>query len=118
ATGVQLAADVAEALDESAFDMGVDVFELDREGELAAINLSGDVVEGGDDLVRLVRREEADLGEHAGVGLTGADVVAVQAVVEADGLGERLDAVVGRAAEPAAPGFLTHKCAHATIRVP
>ena len=37
-------------------------------------------------------REQADLGEHAGVGLAGADVVAVQPAVEADRFGERLDA--------------------------
>ena len=53
-------------------------------------------------------REQADLGQHAGVGLAGADVVAVEAAVEADRLGEGLDAVVGVAAEAAAPGFLTH----------
>ena len=81
---------------------------LTREGEVAALDLGGDVVEGGDDLLGLVGGEQADLGEHAGVGLAGEDVVAVEAAVEADRLGEGLDAVVGVAGEPAAPGFLTH----------
>jgi len=82
AAGVQLAAYVAEALDEGALDVRVDVFQLDVEREFAAINLRGDVVQRGDDLVRFVGGEEADLGEHAGVGLAGADVVAVEAAVD------------------------------------
>src|SRR5205085_192774 len=108
AAGVELAADVAEALDEGALDVGVNVFQLYREGELAAVDLALDVVQGGHDLSGLVGAEQADLGEHAGVGLAGADVVGVQAAVEADRLGEGLDAVVGLAAEAAAPGFLAH----------
>src|SRR5262249_35049202 len=59
AAGVQLAADVAEFLDEGAFDVRVDVFEFDGEGEVAALDAAGDLVEGGDDLVRLVGGEEA-----------------------------------------------------------
>ena len=105
---MQLAADVAEPLDQGALDVRVNVFELDGERELAALDLAGDVVEGGDDLLGLVGGEQADLGEHAGVGLAGADVVAVEPAVEADRLGEGLDAVVGVAAESAAPGFLAH----------
>src|SRR5262249_12415956 len=108
AAGVQLAADVAEALDQGALDVRVDVFGLHGEGEVAAVDVGGDGVEGGDDLVGLGGAEQADLGEHAGVGLAGADVVAVEAAVEGDGLGERLDAVVGLAAEPAAPGLVAH----------
>ena len=49
----------------------------------------------GADLLGLVGGEQADLGQHAGVGLAGADVVAVEPAVEGDRLGERLDAVVG-----------------------
>src|SRR5262249_3917109 len=109
AAGVQLAADVAEFLDEGAFDVRVDVFEFDGEGEVAALDAAGDLVEGGDDLVRLVGGEEADLGEHVGEGRAGADVVAVEPAVETDRLGERLDAVISLAAEPAAPCFLAHK---------
>ena len=40
--------------------------------------------------------------------LAGGDVLAVQPAVEADRLGEGLDAVVGGAAEAAAPGLLAH----------
>ena len=72
AAGVQLAADVAEPLDQGPLDVRVDVFELDGERELAALDLAGDGVEGGDDLLGLVGGEQADLGEHAGVGLAGA----------------------------------------------
>ena len=52
------------------------------------------------------RGEQADVGEHAGVGLAGDDVLAVETAVEADRFGELLDAIVGVAAETAAPGFL------------
>src|SRR5262249_32022208 len=103
AAGVQLAAEVAEALDQGALDVRVDVFQPDVEGELPGVYLGGDDVKGGGELLGLVARQQADLGEHAGVGLAGADVVAVEAVVEADRLGECLDAVVGGAAEAAAP---------------
>ena len=108
AAGVQLAAEVAETLDQGALDVRVDVFQGDREGELAAVDLAGDGVEGGGDLLGLVGAEQADLGEHPGVGLAGADVVAVEAAVEADRFGEGFDAVVGGAAEAAAPGLLAH----------
>ena len=56
-------------------------------------------------------REQPDLGEHPGVGLAGADVVPVQPAVEGDRLGERLDAGIGPALEPPAPGFLAHRTA-------
>src|SRR5262245_44180471 len=38
--------------------------------------------------------------------LAGADVFAIETLNEADRLGERLDAIVGIAAESSAPGFL------------
>jgi hypothetical protein len=40
--------------------------------------------------------------------LAGADVVTIETAIVTDRLGEALDAVVGLAAEPAAPGFLAH----------
>src|SRR5205823_3301169 len=81
-------------------------FDVNR--EVAALDAAGDGVEGGGDAGGLVGGEQADLGEHAGVGLAGADVVAVQAAVVGDRLGERLDARVGAALEAAAPGLLAH----------
>ena len=75
AAGVQLAADVAEPFDQGLLDVRVDVFELDGEGEFAAFDLAADLVESGDDLLGFVGGEQADLGQHAGVGLAGEDVV-------------------------------------------
>ena len=39
------------------------------------VDLGADLVERRDDLLGLVGGEQADLGEHPGVGLAGADVV-------------------------------------------
>src|SRR5439155_12692456 len=49
AAGVKLTADVAEALDQGAFDVRVNVFQLDGEGKVAAFDLAGDLIEGGHD---------------------------------------------------------------------
>jgi len=108
AAGVQLAAHVAEALDEGVFDVRVNIFELDRERKVAAIDFARNIVEGGADSPGFVSAEEADLRQHAGMSLAGDHVLTVEAAVEADRLGEGFDAVVGVAAETAAPGFLTH----------
>src|SRR5262249_1324945 len=108
AAGVQLATDVAQALDQRPLDVRVDIFQGNGESEIAAIDLAGDVVERTGNLLCLVGREQTPFGEDAGMGLAGADMVAIQAAVERDGLGEGFDAVVGAAAEAAAPGFLAH----------
>src|SRR5262249_27370216 len=105
---MQLAAEVAQPFDEGTFDVCVNVFELDGERKFAALDLAGDDVKGGRDPLGLVTAEQTDLRQHAGVSLAGGDVVAVQAAVETDRFGERLDAVVGLPAEAAAPGFVTH----------
>ena len=54
AAGVQLAADIAQTLDQGAFDVRVDVFELDGEREVAALDLGADGVEGRGDGLGLV----------------------------------------------------------------
>ena len=108
AAGVQLAADVAEPGDQCLFDVGVDVFQLNRKRELATLDLAANRVESGSDLGRLVGCQKADLGEHPGMGLAGEDVMLCKTVVEADRLGESLNTIVGAAGEAAAPGFLGH----------
>jgi len=45
--------------------LGVNVFQLGGEGEVAAFDVGGDLVERGDDAFRLVGGDEADLGQHA-----------------------------------------------------
>ncbi len=56
AAGVQLAAHVAQTLDQGAFDVRVDVFELDGKSEVAALDVGGDGVERRDDGARPRRR--------------------------------------------------------------
>src|SRR5262249_5805131 len=112
AGGVELPADVAEPVDEGALDVRVDIFEGIRPLHLAALDLRADVGEGGADGLGLSGGEQPDLGQHAGMGLAGEDVVPEEALVVGDGLGERLDAVVGASGEPATPGLLTHRRAH------
>src|SRR5262249_18898543 len=108
AAGVELAADVPEALDQGPLDVSVDVLQGGGVGELPGLDLGADVVEGGDNLAGLVGGGQAGLGEPVGVGLAGADVLGVQAPVVSDRLGEGFDAPVGVAGEATAPGFLTH----------
>ena len=63
-------------------------------------------VKGGDNHGSFVVGQKADVGEHAGMGLAGSDVLAVKALIEADRFGEAFDAIIGVAAEATAPGFL------------
>jgi len=103
---VQLAANVAEPADERLLDVRMNVFQLDGILERAAFDFAADVVQGGDDHLRFVRAQQADVSEHAGVRLAGLNIFAIKALIEADRFGELLDAIIGAAAESAAPGFL------------
>jgi hypothetical protein len=56
---VQLTAHVAQPFDQGAFDVGVNVFELDGECEVAALDFGGNVVESGANPRSLVGVEKA-----------------------------------------------------------
>src|SRR5207253_3144744 len=99
ATGVEFPAHVAQALDQGALDVRVNVFQLDGISKLAALDLAGNVIEGADDLPSFVGRHKPYFRQHPGVSLAGADVLAIKAAVEADRLSEGFDAIVGLAAE-------------------
>ena len=108
AAGVQFAADVAEPLDEGALDVRMNVFETIENSKFPA-SISAPMASRASTICSASSADEqADLGEHAGMGLAAEDVVPVEPAVERDGLGEGFDAIVGVAAEPAAPGFLAH----------
>ena len=64
--------------------------------------------QAGDDLVPFVVGEQADLGQHVGVGDRAADVVGVEPAVEADAFGELLDAAVRRLVKHTTPGLICH----------
>ena len=103
---MELAADVADPLDERPLDVHVDVFQLLAELELAGGDFVADLLEAGDDLVPLVVGQDAHLGEHVGVGDRAADIVGVQAAVEAHAFGELLDATVRRLVKYSAPRLI------------
>src|SRR5262249_22531639 len=108
---VELAADIAEALDQGALDMGVNVLQLHREGKLATLDLGGNLREGRHNLADLRLAQQADLAKHVSVRLAGEHVLAVEPAVEADRLGEPLNALVGLAAESSSPRLLSaHGC--------
>ena len=106
AAGVELAADVADPLDQRPLDVHVDVFQLLAELEAAGGDFVADLLQAGDDLVALVVGQDADLGEHVGVGDRAADVVGVEPAVEAHAFGELLDAVVHRLVKYTAPRLI------------
>ena len=77
-----------------------------RNWKLAGGDFVADLLEAGDDLVPLVVGQDADLGEHVGVGDRAADVVGVEPAVEAHAFGELLDAMVHRLVEYTAPRLI------------
>ncbi len=108
AGGVQLAADVAQAVDQCPLDVHVDVFQLDAELEAALLNFLANVAQGLLNLLAFGGRDQPDFGQHLGVGDRAGDVVRIKAAVEAHAFGELLHARVGRRLEYAAPRLLSH----------
>ena len=60
------------------------------------------------DLFRVVRRNDALLGQHVGMGLGRRDVLAVKSLVEIDGGVDLLHDGVGTGGKPPAPHFVAH----------
>jgi hypothetical protein len=95
----------------------VDVFKILAELELAGGDFLADLLEAGNDLVAFVVGEDADFGEHVCVGDGAADIVGVEAAVEAHAFGELLDATVGRVVKNAAPRLICHRYARERMLV-
>ena len=110
AAGVELAADVADAVDERPLDVHVDVFQFLAERECAGGDLVLDLLQAGDNLMSLVVGKDPDLGEHQSVGDRAADVVRVEPVVEGHALGELLDTAVRRLVKHTAPRLARQNC--------
>lgn len=108
ASGVQLASDIAELLDQPALDVHVDVFEFVAERQFAPLDLAEDLIECRLNPVRLVVGQQADGGEHAGVRFGAADVDVCQPRVKADRFGKGFHQFVGRGGETSSPGFSAH----------
>src|SRR6185436_5327921 len=102
-------------VDQSPFDVHVDVFQLDRELELALLNLLADILQGLHNLLALVLGQQPNFSEHLGMSDRTLDVVRIKAAIEADALGKPLHATVSRLVEHATPRFFGHS--HLAIRV-
>jgi hypothetical protein len=63
------------------------------------------------DLFRIVRRNDALLAQHVGMGFGRGDVLAVQVPIEVDGGVDFLHDGVGTGGKPPAPHFVAHRLA-------
>jgi hypothetical protein len=102
---MQLLAGLADPVDQPGLDVHVDVFECNRPGKISLFNIQAYGIETVDNLRGFRFRYDADMGQHAGMGDRTSDVLAIEAVIEADRSRECLDESVGRLGKPAAPGF-------------
>jgi hypothetical protein len=94
AAGVQLPADIAEAVDERLLDVHVNVFELHFEWEIAGFDLSANLLQPAANLFALGVADKSDLCQHVCMGNRPGYVVRVEPMIEADAFGELLDAAV------------------------
>ena len=108
AAGVQLAADVAEAVDQRGLDVRVDVLALEHEREAPLLDLGPDIRQAPHNLLAFLGGEQSDLGEHPGVRDRAPDVVLEEPTVKGDRLRELFHAAVGFAAETSAPRLARH----------
>ncbi len=103
---VQLAADVAKAVREGLLDVHVDVFQFRTEREAPLLNFPAYLAQGLLNHPAFVGREQANLGQHLGVGRGTFDVLRKQTAIEAHAFSELLDAAIGRHLKNTAPGLL------------
>ena len=68
AAGMELAAGVAEPVDQGPLDVHVDIFQFGREREAVLLNFLADLAQGLLNLAAFVVAEQADLGQHLGMG--------------------------------------------------
>ena len=105
---MQLAAHLADFGGEPGLDGHVDVFQGRVEVELPRLDFEPDFFQPPDDLFRLRRGDDPLAGQHPGVGHGAGEVLAIEALVEAQGGGEVLHRLGGFPGEPSAPGFVGH----------
>ena len=73
--------------------------------QFARVDVGEDALQAANDGAGLLRREHADLAQHARVGDGTGDVLSVHARVKADGLIQPVEALVHVAREPSLPEF-------------
>ena len=103
AAGVEALAGFADAVGEAGLDVHVDVFEVVDEREAAGFDLGGNLVEALVDGFGVGALDDADMGEHGGMGAAAGDVLAPQLAIEADRGIYVLHDDGGSAGEAAAP---------------
>ncbi len=87
AAGVQAFAGVADQRGEAFFDIEVDIFVLQRPGELAALDFVAHLPEPALDVGEVIGADDALARQHPGVRQRAADVLCRHALIEEDGCG-------------------------------
>ena len=108
AGGVELAAHVAQAVDERGLDVHVDVFTLEDERKIPTFDLGPDFGQPSHNLLAFIGGEQTHLSEHLGVGDRPLDVVLEEPTVKGDRLTEQFDPAVGFLGETTAPRLVGH----------
>ena len=103
ATGVQAAAGRADRAGERALDGHVDVLVVHVPDKGPVLDLAGDVGEAGVDRGLVLGRDDALLGEHAGVRAAAGDVLGGHVLVGLEACTKLLRELVNALLEPAAP---------------
>ena len=100
---MQPLAGVADQRDQSLFEIEMDIFEIARPGELAALDFAADLLHAALDRLDVGGRQHAGRAEHPGVRERRRDVGIGEALIEIDRCGVQLDELGDRLAEAAGP---------------
>src|SRR5690606_25925804 len=102
---MQLFAGDTNALGEQGFDVHMNIFQAYRPVEFAGDDLRADFLQPLDNLIPLGLGQDADLGQHGGVGDGAVDVVVIQALVKTDGCSKAFDKGISRFGGASARGI-------------
>ena len=97
AGGVQLAADVADAVDQRGLDVHVNIFAFDGEREASLGDLGPDFQQALHSFFAFLGGQQAHAFEHAGMRDRAAYVLIEQPTIKRDRFGELLDPTIGAA---------------------
>ena len=100
---VQFAADRADPLGQSLFDIHVDIFQRNFKREIACFDICQDRLQTTQDLLCLSLGDDAALAEHPGMRHTAEDILSIHSLVKRNGGGKLLHTRVGVPGKPATP---------------
>lgn len=109
AAGVQAFARVADFVGQAAFDVHVDIFQIERPFDFAAADFFEDFRHAPTDVGQIVFTQHTRPGQHLRVGERALDVPFGKALVETDGGGVLFDEFGNGFVETSGPGFVVHK---------